>query len=169
MKKRLVLRVVLALTFFIVFLSGSVFAAEKATVDEVYEKVLEGVQVVQELGEEALPAFNKKGGEFAWKDTFLGVVDCEKGLLVGTPLDNIRGMSSDILKGKKTGRLVLKEACENINPSGLWVEYWWPNQNTGQVERRLSFAVPASGTPYLVAGSIWDETTSVDELNKSLK
>lgn len=154
----------------LVFTFGNfAFAGEQATIDEVYEKVLEGVQVITELGDEGLEVFNLKESEFTWKNTNLSVADCEKEILVATPNDRVRGMDSNLVVCKKTGKLALKEACESKNPAGHWIEYWWPNKVTGTDERRLTFNVPVPGTPYVVNGSVWDDKTSVDELNKSLK
>ena len=151
-----------------VLYSGTSFAGEKATIDEVYAKVVEGVQVLEQLGEQGLEAFN--GNEFAWKDTFLLAVDCENKRIAATPNTPLIGASSDAISCKKTGKKLIDPACQDTSATGLWTEYYWPNRSKdGTIERRLSFTIPVKGTPWLVVGSVWDENTTAEELNASLK
>lgn len=162
----IMMMLVMAMTVF----PFAVQAGEKATIPEVYEKVLQGVTVLQNLGQEGLQAFMGPKGEFSWKDTTVVVVDCVKGELAATSVAKFVGMKAAAVKDPKTGKLILKEACDNVNAKGHWIEYNWPNPHKNNViERRLSFTVPVSGTPYLVAGSVWDDSTPVEELLKDLK
>ena len=147
--------------------AGMCFADDKATVEEVYAKVIEGVQILEELGEEGLEAFN--GKEFVWKDTYIGIVDCEKKVLVATPTKALIGATTDLLACKKTGKNSADIACQSAGESGLWIEYYWPNKaKEGAIERRLSFTIIVPNSNYLVIGSVWDDDTTTEELNKSL-
>lgn len=163
-KKSLMLIGALLLTL---TLCGISFAGERATPQEVYEMVVKAAEVVQELGEEALPEFNKLDGEFAWKDSYVFVWRCDEGKMVSHPSPKARNLTVDSLKCMKTGKLVLKGACDDQNPNGIWIEYWWKNPHNGEIQRKLSFAVPVQGTPYSVGAGVWNEDMSLEDLKKT--
>ena len=58
----------------LVALSTCAFAQDKATPTEVYEQVNKASEMLTQLGEEGLPAFNDDPkGEFVWKDSYVFV------------------------------------------------------------------------------------------------
>ena len=141
-------------------------AGERATPQEVFDKVLAAAGVLESLGEEGLSAFNDPKGEFVWKDSYVYVMDCEKGVILAHPSPKARGLSADTIKCKKTGRLVLKEACGMMNPKGFWLEYWWPMPGTDVPVRKIAFVIPAGNTPYQVAAALTGNDTKLEDLNK---
>jgi cytochrome c len=165
--KTLTINTIAAIFIMVSLFTGTGLAAESATVDEAYAKVIAGAEVMASLGEEGLAAFNDPKGEFVWKDSYATVVDCQKSIIVGHPSPKMIGLSSDLVKGRKTGKLVIKEFCENLNPNGFWLEYWYVKPGGGEkLFRKLMFGIPVEGTPYLVAAGIYDENMTLEELNK---
>ncbi len=170
----MVKRILTASLMFTLLITGSAFAGATATTAEVYEKVLQAAEVVSSLGEEAFPAFNDPKGEFTWKENFVLVMDCKEGKIVAHPSPKLIGLNAAAVKDKKTGRLILKEACENVNPNGNWMEYWWTRAGAGgaaseKLYRKVIFILPVEGTPYQVGASMFSDDASLVELNGSLK
>ena len=60
-------------------------------------------------------------------------------------------------------------AGERKDPNGVWVEYWWEKLGEEKPARKISFMVQVPGQPFQVTAGIYDDSTSVEELNKSLK
>jgi signal transduction histidine kinase len=71
------------------------------------------------------------------------------------------------LKNTKGNHLFPKNWCEEAKkPSGTWVEYWWPKPGQTEGFRKLTYALAAKGTPYVVAAGIYDDKTTLAEVSK---
>src|SRR6056297_1497014 len=118
----------LLLSFVFFFVSEAYAEQKKATPREVYEMVVKAANVLQNLGEDALLEFNKKDGEFVWKDSYVWVLNCSKWTNAAHPFKpSIVGPNLKDLECKKTGKLFFQKFCEvSKDPKGGWVEYWWP-------------------------------------------
>ena len=150
------------------------YAQDKATPEEVYEMVLKAAQVLEQLGDEGLAAFNDPKGEFVWKDSYIWVLNCEKDEVAAHPNTSLIGLKASAIKDKNEDPAKAKfhnvELCEGAkNPNGIWVEYWWEKLGQDKPARKISFMVQVPGQPYQVTAGIYDETTNIDDLNKSLK
>lgn len=161
--KKLVLVCLLVLGLIMPYMAD---AAEKATPEEIHEMVLNGVQVLENLGEEGLAAFNDPEGEFVWKDTYVFVLSCKLGKVAAHPMAKIVGLTTDKIKCFKTGRPIMKDACGQVDPNGFWTEYWWPKVGSKKPERKLVFLIPVPGTDYQVGAGIYDDQLSLAKLNK---
>lgn len=154
----------------LLLVSGVVQADERATPEEVLEMVLQAAEVVQVMGDAALPAFNDPKGEFVWKDTFVFVVNCDKEIIAAHPSAKVVGLASSLIKDAKDGRPILKEGCQKMNPGGFWMVYHYPaGPGKTEVVRKVLFALPVEGTTYQVASAIISEKATVEELNKLIK
>jgi cytochrome c len=155
-------------TLFVIlsFFSGVSFAEEKASVDDVYEKVLEAAEFIKQRGEKGLSEFNDPKGRFVWKDTYVSVSNCKEKKNAAHPDKRPRGVSYNTTACKKTGRLFLLEPCDDVGYSGIWIEYWWTKLGADEIYRKLMFSMPVEGTNYRVNAGIYDENLSVDELNQ---
>ncbi|TKB08565.1 cache domain-containing protein [Desulforhopalus sp. IMCC35007] len=143
--------------------------AESATPSEIYEQVLKGVEVLQSLGEEGLPAFNDPKGEFAWKDTYVQVYNCEAQQIVGHVNPSLLEWTPEKFAAveDKKGNHITKIICEAAkNPNGAWVEYWWPKPGETEASRKITFAIQVPGFPYQVSSGIYDEAMSLEQLGK---
>ncbi len=153
----------------VLMLSTQVHASETATPQEIFDMVLKGVQVMQGLGEGGLRAFNDPKGEFAWKDTYVQVYNCEAKKIVGHINPALLDWTSekfDSIQDKK-GNYITRLICEASNkPYGGWVEYWWPKAGETEPSRKITFVVQVPDSPYQVSAGIYDDTLSIEELNK---
>ena len=86
--------------------------------------------------------------------------------LIGLDLKKNVDKNPDPAKRKQHDR----ELCEvSQRPNGGWVAYYWEKLGSKEPSRKISFAIRAPGTGYALVAGIYDEATSVDALNASLK
>ena len=154
--------------------SATVLAQDSPTTDDVYELILKAVPVLEELGDEGLPAFNDPKGEFVYKGAYVYVIDCATMTmaahpakqLVGSSLANSKDKNPDPAKIKKHGY----EMCElSKRPNGGWLEYYWTKPGSDEVTRKIGFVIGVPGTSYALTSSIYDETTDIEKLNATLE
>ncbi len=160
MKKFLIVSIMGLLLF-----SLPAWAEEKATPVDVYKLVVNAYDVVKILGEEALPAFNDPKGEFVFKDTYVYVLQCPE-YVAAHPfaIDKLKGKD---LREKYPFQITLCDGGKS--PYGAWVEYNWPKPGGTEPVRKIAFTIHVEGTPYTVCAGIYDETTKIGDLNKTLK
>ncbi len=114
-----------------VVLASLVFAssalAESATKDECVAKVKEAVQLINEKGlDAAITVINKNDGGFAWKDSYVFVVDFQ-GTTVANALFPDHVGRNQIGLANKDGRMIIQEFIEIAKTKGEgWSEYMWP-------------------------------------------
>lgn len=154
-----------------VFFSANCFGGESATPTEIYENVIKGATVLEQLGEEGLVAFNDPKGEFAWKDTYVQVYDCDAQKIVGHVNPSLLTWPPEKFSGiqDKKGNYITKLICEGAkDQNGKWVEYWWPKAGETEPSRKITFVIQVPGKPYQVSAGIYDDTITLEELNKTL-
>lgn len=149
-------------------------AQEKVTPEEVYDLILKAVPVIEQLGEEGLAAFNDPQGEFSLKDTYVIVIDCAKMVMAAHPNKKLIGMDLSNSLDKNPDPAKRKnpnlECCTVANnPNGGWTEYYWEKLGEDQPKRKIGFTLKVPGTDYILVAGIYDDTTSIDELNAQLK
>lgn len=162
----------LVLTGMVFIWITSAFAGERATPQEVFEMVLKGAAVLENLGKDGLVAFNDPKGEFAWKDTYVQVYNCEARRTVGHPNAGYLAFpSEDWWKVQdKKGTYLTRLLCEaSKDPYGGWVEYWWPKVGETEPSRKITFIIQVPGQPYQVSAGIYDDSLSLEALNKMRK
>jgi cytochrome c len=150
----------------------SAVAQETATAEEVYDMVLKGVTVLQQLGDAGLEAFNDPQGEFAWKDTYVQVYNCEALQIPGHINPAVRAFTPERFSTLKDehGNAICLAICEAAkNPQGQWIEYWWPKAGETEPARKVLFVIQVPDMPYQVSAGIYDEAISVEELNAGLQ
>jgi len=101
--------------------------ADSAAKEMCVVKVKEAVQLINDKGlDAAIALINKKDGGFAWKDSYVFVVDFQ-GRTVANPLfPNHVGMNQMGLTNKD-GVMVIREFIEIAKTKGEgWFEYMWP-------------------------------------------
>jgi hypothetical protein len=139
-----------------------------ATAAEVYEKVAEAAAFLSENGESGLAEFQKPHGRFVWKNTYVEVTKCIDNYCLPSPKGKDVGLNFSRLKCYITGKFYIMDLCKEAmhNPKGAWIEYWYPRPGYDQAHRRISFMMPAANTDYQVVSSVYDESTTIEELNK---
>jgi len=151
-------------------LSAGVWAADAATADEVVAKVKESAAAVKAGGDAALADFNDPKGKWAWKDTYVFVMDCKEGVMTAHPSEKVRGAKmADVLKDKATGKEFGTALCAAAaeGPNGGWVEYMWTKPGAEGNFRKISH-MRAAGK-YVVGAGVYDDKLTAAELAAKIK
>jgi len=103
-----------------------------------------------------------------WKGTYIFVFDCDKKLRVAYPLKpETVGTDITLIKDTKGKNLYQEGFCDAARePSGVWLEYWWPKPGEKEGSRKLTYSLSAKGTPYVVGAGIYDDKATIAELSK---
>jgi hypothetical protein len=143
----------------------------KATPQEVYQKVVEAAQFLATSGEKGLKEFENPRGRFIWKDTFVWVTECEKNYCLPTPKSQDLGLSLSQMKCHQTGKLYVLGLCDDVaaHPAGAWVEHFQPRPGFDKPQRKVSFMMQVPKSPYQVVAGIFDDATTLEELNRISK
>jgi hypothetical protein len=164
--KNLVALVVIAC--FVCALPQFALAQDKATPPELVSKVREAASVLSKAGEPGLADFDKKPGPWVWKDSYIFVLDCTKGMMAAHP------MKADLIGKPLTARKDIKgnPAFELLcavtqSPNGTWAEYWIPKPGEKEGSRKISYGFLAADTPYVVGAGVFDAETTMADLAKS--
>lgn len=153
----------------LVIATSTVYAEESATPEEVIAKVKAAAEFLSKAGEEGAAQFNDPKGQWAWKDSYVFVMNCGKEdmtahintKLIGVKLVNFID---------KNGRYLGYDLCaEALNPKGGWTEYWWPKAGTTVPERKISYVLKVPGQPYEVSAGIYNPTIKLEQLNAMIK
>lgn len=174
MVKRVLINVShLAMITLILFgLSGinAVFASDSATPQEVVDLVNKAKDFLAANGENGFAELNDKAGPWVLKDTYVFAFDCSQGTVVTHPIKpQLIGKNLMGLKDIK-GNFFFVQMCEAAKRgNNEWVEYWWPKPGEKKPSRKISLLISVPGTPYQIAAGVYDDSISVDELNKLSK
>lgn len=157
------------LSVMICCVGANVYADEKAGPREVVEKVREAAAFIESAGEKGLEEFMDKNSRWVWKDTYVFVLDCEKGVNAAHPIKpKMVGMKQLGLRDT-SGKLFFAEFCSVAKkPNGGWVEYMWPKVGEKTPSRKITYVMQVPGTPYQTGAGIYDENASMAELEKLL-
>lgn len=154
-------------------LTHPVLAGDKATPQEVYEKVNQAAQMIEQLGAEGLKALSDTK-EFVWKDSYVWAVNCAGHTVAAHPDKKYIGMDLRTIYDKNPDTAKRKlhnlELCAGAdNPYGVWVEYWWEKLGQDKPARKISFMIKVPGQPYSVTAGIYNETTPIETLEKTMR
>ena len=162
--RRIVTNFVMGL--FIVALPGIAVAQDHATPQDVIAKVREAAAALSKTGDVA--QFNQKPSPWVWKDTYIFVDDCDKGVQVAHPIKpELVGVDFMSIKDTKGNNVFPKNVCDIAKkPSGAWFEYWWPKPGAKEGSRKIAYCLSAKGTPYMACAGVYDENVTIEELSK---
>jgi hypothetical protein len=146
----------------------AIVGQDHATPQEVVAKVREAANTLSKTGD--LAQFNQKQGPWVWKDTYIFVNDCDKKVVVAHPL-RPEQLGNDFGAIKDTRGNTLYPDREGFckaakQPSGTWIEYWWPKPGEKEGSRKVSYYLSAKGTPYVVGAGVYDDKATIAELSK---
>lgn len=147
--------------------TGGAWAADAATADEVVAKVKEAATAVQSGGDGALAAFDDAKGKWAWKDTYVFVLDCTAGTMLSHPNPKVKGMKLADLKDKD-GKAFGPSLCEAAKgATGGWVEYTWTKVGSEDKARKVSYILTAG--KLAVAAGVYSDAPLKDLQAKTAK
>jgi cytochrome c len=157
--------------FFSLVHSG--LADEKATPQEVYQKVNQAAAMIQQLGPDGLKALSDTK-EFVWKDSYVWAVNCAEHKVAAHPDKKLIGLDLRKIYDKNPDpskrKLHNLEMCAGADkPYGVWVEYWWNKLGQKEPARKIGFMIKVPGQPYEVTAGIYDDTTSIATLEKTMR
>jgi len=148
-------------------LAGFAVAQEKASAPEIVKNVQAAANELSKSGEAGLADFNKKQPPWVWKDTYIFVLDCTKGVMAAHPIKpELVGKDVMPIKDPKGNAFFIQLCGAAKAASGLWVEYWWPKPGEAAGSRKVSYALKAAGTPYVVSAGIYDDKATIADLEK---
>ncbi len=150
-------------------LSAGAWAADAATADEVVAKVKAAAADVKAHADVALSEFDKKDGKWAWKDTYVFVLDCASGTMKAHPSEKVKGMKLADLKDKATDKEIGGALCAAAKkPQGGWVEYMWTKPGAEGNHRKVAYVLTAGD--YQVGAGVYDDKLTAKELEaKTMK
>lgn len=145
-------------------------AEDKATPREVIQKVQEAAQFLSTAGEAGLAEFMDRGGRWVWKDTYVFVMRCDQMTVVAHPINpKLVGINHAGVKDVK-GNYFMVQYCDAAKKlQGRWVELWYPKIGERQPSRKLNYVLQVPNTPYQVGAGIYDDTISLEELNRIIR
>ncbi|KAB2928140.1 MAG: calcium:proton antiporter [Candidatus Contendobacter sp.] len=150
-------------------LSAGAWAADAATADEVVAKVKEAAAAVKAGADVTLSEFDKKDGKWAWKDTYVWVLDCTNGVVKAHPNEKVKGMKLADLKDKATDKEIGTALCNAAKMAkGGWVEYMWTKPGAEGNHRKVAYVLSAGN--YAVSAGVYDDKLTAKDLEaKSMK
>ena len=142
-------------------------AQDKATPQELVQKVQEAAASLSKSGESGVAAFNNKPSPWVWKDTYIFVLDCGKGVMAAHPVKpELIGKVLTSLTDAN-GKPALELLCAATkNANGTWAEYSIPKPGEKEPSRKISYAHRVEGTTYVVGAGIYDPQAQLSDLEK---
>ncbi len=145
---------------------------EKATPEEIVSKVREAASSLAKSAATqpraaALEPFDQKQGPWVWKGTYVFVVDCGQAIIAAHPVNpELIGKDATSLLDTQ-GHPFFWQVCDALKkPNGIWLQYWWPRPGQKEGSRKISYALRAGNTPYVVGAGIYDDKLTIAELEK---
>ena len=140
-------------------LAGNVLA-ESATKDECIAKTKEAAKMINEKGLDAAVAeIQKKDGKFAWKDSYVFLVDFDGKVLAhptltGKNVIDMKDKAEDPAKAK----FLFKEFTEMAKSKAGegWVGYMWANPGDPKPRKKVSYIFRVPGKDMYTAAGIWE-------------
>jgi cytochrome c len=151
-------------------LSAATLAAaegERATAEEVVHKVKQAATVLAEEGEAGLTSFRGPQSSYVWKDTYVFVSDCDRGIILANPFQPERE-GKRIADGPTYGGVTAAARAEAQcaaarQPGGGWWIYPFPGPGRAEPVRKVSYVLMVPGRPWIVGAGVYDETTPIEE------
>ncbi len=145
-------------------------STEHATPQEVVTKVKKAAQLLKDQGMKGLEVLRDGSSEFSWKDTYVFSFNCAEDKVLANPAfpDRVGG---DIKQHTDFNgfRYGVKMCEESGRPKGVWVEYIWPRPQGGDPMRKISYVMTVKSLGIQVGSGIYNETITLEELNKLIE
>ncbi len=144
-------------------------AQEHATPQEVIDKVREAAAFLEKVGAAGLKQFNDPDGQWAWKGTYVFVLDCQSETMAAHITNHLVGYDLLNLVDKNDNYLGYEICAVGDSPHGGWSEYWWPKPGGTVPFRKISYSLKVPGTPYVVGAGIYEPEQDLKSLEDLLR
>jgi signal transduction histidine kinase len=150
----------------LICMAATTRADETAAPGEVVQKVRDAAAFLSSAGEDGLQEFMDQNSRWVWKDTYVFVLDCEKGVNAAHPIKpKMVGMKQVGLRDTD-GKLFFAEFCNVAKRAkGGWVTYMWPKVGEKTPSRKITYVMQVPGTPYQVGAGIYDANAVMADLD----
>ena len=137
---------------------------QQATPEEVVGKVRQAAQHLARTGRPAWHEFRDRDSGYVWKDSYVVIQDCERGVVVVHPITPaLEGRELATLQDEN-GTPFARQICEQGRQAqGGWGEYRWPRPGQQQPARKLAYAKAVEGTPYVITAGVYDDDATLQE------
>jgi cytochrome c len=145
---------------------------DRATPQEVMQRVQHAAQELAKSGEAGLATFSSKNATSVWKDSYIFVLSCKGGTAVNAahPIQpELKGKPTAqvVTFGPKSGEQIAADFCAaGQQLHGGWVEYNFPKPGETQATRKVSYVLAAQGTPYVVGAGVYDDEAKIEDLDR---
>ena len=136
------------------------------TLQEVVENVHKAAELLKAQGKEGLEILRDPQYELNTGDAYIFIIDVEESLVVSNPRFPERNGGNIREHLDWAGKHYGIELCNVAMQGGGWIEFVWPKPGTTEGVRKISYIYPVPGLRYTVCAGIYDDTMSLDELNK---
>jgi cytochrome c len=158
----------LTLGFVLAWAGTTPAETDRATPQEVIQRVQQAAQDLAHSGEAGLATFASKNDTSVSKDSYTFVVSCEGGTAVAIanpvrPDPTDTPMAQVLTFGPKSGAQIAADFCSiGRQPNGWWVEYNFPELGATRATRKVSYLLAVEGGPYVVGAGLHDEKAKID-------
>ncbi|UEM02451.1 cache domain-containing protein [Skermanella rosea] len=142
---------------------GPAWGQEKATPQQVVQKVRQAAGYLSQKKEAGLATFKNRRSDYVWANSYVFVIDCEHRKVAANPLFGFVGMPLSDLKDP-TGKVIGPMFCPSGTTGGYWVEYHWPRAGQKQPARKLTYIEPVPDTPFTVGAGIYDDQMTLADV-----
>jgi len=148
---------IVALTFLFVLSLAGAAMAQTATKDECVATCKAAAQMVSEKGlDAAIAEINKKDGKFAWKDSYVFLMDLDGKMLAHPVSPGLIGKNNMAL-ADKAGKLFIKDFVDAAKSKGEgWVSYMWPKPGAEAPSKKLTYIYRVPGKDLLVGAGMYE-------------
>lgn len=136
------------------------------TPQEVVENVHKAAELLKTKGKEGLEMLRDPQYELNTGDAYIFIIDVEESLVVSNPRFPERNGGNIREHLDWAGKHYGIELCDVAMRGGGWIEFVWPKPGTTEGVRKISYIYPVPGLRYTVCAGIYDDTMSLDELNR---
>jgi cytochrome c len=156
-------KTIFSLSIVFILTSGAAFGQEKATPQQVIQKVQQAARYLSKHGEAGLETFKQRKSEYVWANTYVFVIDCNQKKVAANPLFGFVGMPLSDLKDP-TGKVIGPMFCPVGSLKGYWVQYYWPRAGQKEPARKLTYIEPVPDTSFTVGAGIYDDQLSITDM-----
>ncbi len=151
--------IVIAATFLFFNIGKCQASEEKASSKECEKKCTEAASIIKKFGiKTAFEIIEDKEGPFVWKDSFIYIIDSEKGIVLTHPyIQKMKGQLLSEISDVNGKKIFMKFMEVGKNNRSGWVDYVWlkPGEKRPSIKKTFVFKIPEHD--FLILASIYED------------